>query len=101
MRARPCRRDGLSLLEVIVAMAVFLICLVGLVELLSAGGRMATDGQKRSQASRLCLSKLAEVQAGAVPLEGQTDVSFEEAPDFTWSLETEAGPAANLQNVTL
>jgi len=96
MHLRRTSRDGLSLVEVIVAMAVFLISLIGLTELLSAGGRMATDSQRRSQAARLCLSKLAEKQAG-VPVEDQGE--FEEAPGFSWSIETQAGATDLLANV--
>jgi prepilin-type N-terminal cleavage/methylation domain-containing protein len=97
---RPVRR-GLSLLEVLVALAIFLLSLVGLGFLLTVAGNTALETQYRTQAAGMCQSKLAEVAAGAVPLEGQSDVPFDEDPDYHWSLEVQAGTPQGLHNVTV
>src|SRR5262245_19086231 len=101
MLSRRQARRGLSLFEVIVAMAVFLISLIGLTYILNISGNMAIQARDRSHAAHLAHAKLAEVAAGAVPLEGQGDVPFEDEEDYLWSLTAEPGGAANLFNVTV
>lgn len=93
------RRRGLSLLEVLIALAIFLISLVVISRLVVAGGERALEVQQQAHAARLCQSKLAEVAAGAVPLQSQTDVPFDDEVDWYWSLECEAGPVAGLWTV--
>jgi prepilin-type N-terminal cleavage/methylation domain-containing protein len=94
-------RRGLSLLEVVVALAIFLFSLTALSQLVSFAGDRANEVSIRSRAARLCQTKLAEVLAGVVPLSAQSDTPFDEAPDFTWSLTTDSGPATNLFLVTV
>jgi general secretion pathway protein I len=103
MRLRPVNsRPALSLLEVIISLAVFLLSLVGLGHLVTAAGSIAHEAQHRSQAGLLAQSKMAEVAAGAVPLSSQSSVPFDEDPNSTWSLDVQQGsPAANLFNVTV
>src|SRR5262249_49314463 len=100
-RASPSSRPGLSLLEVLVALAIFLFALVGLGTLITLGGDRALDVRQQSWAIQRCQSKLAEVMVGAVPLSPQADVSFEEDPDWHWSLEAEATGITGLWNVTV
>jgi len=89
-------RRGLSLLEVVVALAIFLFSLTALSQLVSFAGDRAMEVSIRSRAARLCQTKLAEVLAGVVPLSAQSDTPFDEAPDFNWSLTADSGPATNL-----
>src|SRR5262249_36413301 len=100
-RASPSSRPGLSLLEVLVALAIFLFALVGLGTLITLGGDRALDVRQQSWAIQRCQSKLAEVMVGAVPLSPQSDVPFEEDPDWHWSLEAEATGITGLWNVTV
>lgn len=100
MRLRQPRRDALSLLEVIIALATFLLALVGLGYLLTVAGNLALDTQFRSQAALLCQSKMAEVSAGAVALESQVDVPFDEDDAYKWSLDAQQA-TAGLYNVTI
>lgn len=95
------RRQGLSLLEVLVALAVFLTALGGLFTLLNYATRRAHEVQMRSQATRLCQSKLAEVLSGAIPLTGQDGAAFDEDPDYQWSLTAEQGSVSGLWNVSV
>jgi type II secretory pathway pseudopilin PulG len=94
-RARP----GLSLLEVLVALAVFLFAFIVLGRLIIRGGDLALDAQQQAQAAQLCQAKLAEVVAGAVPLTPQTDASFDEAPDWQWSLDCDQRNVPGLWHV--
>src|SRR5262245_42718619 len=94
------RRPGLSLLEVIVATAIFLLSLAGLRQLISVAADQAMDVEMRSQAARLCHSKMAEVQAGLLPLITASE-TFEEDPDYTWNVDVESASIDNLWLVTV
>jgi len=85
-----CRgnRPGLSLLEVLTALAIFLVSLIALGQLLTISGERAFEVQQQSHAAQLCQSKLAEVVAGAVSL-SSTSASFDEDPDWQWNLDAE------------
>jgi Tfp pilus assembly protein PilV len=91
----------MSLLEVVVALAIFLFSLTALSQLVTFAGERAREVSIRSRAARLCQTKLAEVLAGAVPLSAQEDTPFDEAPDYVWSVTADAGPATNLFLVTV
>src|SRR5262245_29382230 len=101
MMLHRSRRDGLSLLEVIIAMAVFLFSLVGLVFLLNVASNLAMDAHYRSHAANLAQAKLAEVAAGVVPLDGQSDIPCEDDPDYHWTMESSQSGAEHLFNVTV
>lgn len=94
LSSTPARRAGLSLLEVLVALAIFLFALIVVSQLVILGGDRALDVQQQGEAAQLCQSKLAEVVVGAVPLSPTSDVSFaDEATglggDWFWSLDCE------------
>lgn len=93
-------RPGLSLIEVLVSLAIFLMSLAGLAYLLTIAGNHALEAQYRSEAAQLAQSKLAEVQAGAVPLQSGGG-SFDDEPDYHWSLEAQQGSVQGLWNVTV
>jgi type II secretion system protein I len=91
----------LTILEVLVALSIFLIALIGIGRLISLGADGALTVQDQSRAAQLCQSKLAEVVAGAVPLSGQTDVPFNEDPTWSWSLDAGQGDIAGLWKITV
>jgi Tfp pilus assembly protein PilV len=97
-RARLARK-GLSLMEVVIAVAIFLMSIVALGSLINSAQERAIQAAHRSQAARLCQSKLNEVIAGVLPLESQGETTFDEDPDFTWAVEAEPGTITNLYNV--
>jgi general secretion pathway protein I len=101
MRLRRSARRGLSLLEVLVALAIFLLSLVGLGFLLAVAGNTALETQYRTHAIGICQSKMAEVVAGSIPLDGQSGGEDEEDPAYHWSLEVQPGGPQGLQNVTI
>jgi len=95
-------RRAFSLLEVIVALAIFLMSIVVLGQLVTMGGERALDIDHEGEAALLAQSKMAEVIWGAVPLQSTSDQSFDEAPDYKWSLTADQNSTvANLWNVTV
>jgi type II secretion system protein I len=89
------------LLEVLVALAIFLFSIVALHQALNIGTNNAVDMQQHMQAAQLAQSKMAEVYVGAVPMQSQPDTPFDEDPDYNWSLDAEQSTMANLWNVTV
>src|SRR5579884_1176726 len=81
------RRQGITLLEVIVATAVFLFAISALLRLVSFAEARAVDVRQKNHATALAQSKLGEVLAGIVPLTTEEPQPFD-APDsdYEWSL---------------
>ncbi len=95
-------RRGLSLLEVIVALAIFLFSLVALSQVIDIGVDMAQEMDMRSHGAHLAQSKLAEVVAGAVPLTSQADTPCDgDDGDWNWRLDAEQDAVASLYKVTV
>jgi Tfp pilus assembly protein PilV len=91
----------LTLLEVLVALAILLMSLVGLGYLLTGAGNLAQEANYRSRCIQHCESKMAEVIAGAVPFDSRDDAPVEGDEDFHWSLSASQGSTQGLWNVTV
>jgi hypothetical protein len=95
-------RPALSLLEVIIALAIFLMSLTVIGQLVSMGSERALDIEQQGEAAMLAQAKMAEVIWGVIPLSSQGDQSFDEAPDYKWSMTAEQNSnVSNLWNVTV
>jgi general secretion pathway protein I len=101
--SRSSVRPGVSLLEVLVALAVFMISIGAIIQLINTSADLSLEISERGEAGRLAQSKLAEVIAGIVPLSSQSDQAFDEDPEngWSWSLDAEQGDIPNLWNVTV
>ena len=80
---------GLSLLEVVLALAILGIALVMLQQLLDMGMRSATAARDLTTAQLLCESKLAELAAGIAIIEPQKEVPFEHDSSWVYSLDVQ------------
>lgn len=104
-RVRPIGRDsqrkGLTLLEVLLSLGLFLGALAALSQLWYGGVRAAVQARLSTQAILRCESKLNEVVAGAVPLTSTSDTPFDDDASWTWSLQVESGPHADALLVTV
>jgi Tfp pilus assembly protein PilV len=98
---RVIKRPALSLLEVIIAMAIFLMAVVVIGQLVTMGGERALEVDQQSEATMLCQSKLSELASGALPLSSQSDQAFDEAPDYKYSIDCSQNNVSNLWNVTV
>ncbi|HEY1381192.1 MAG TPA: hypothetical protein VGF55_30610, partial [Gemmataceae bacterium] len=89
----------MSLLEVLVALAIFLFSLVALSQLIDVGSDRARDVQWLGQASTIAQSRMAELMAGSIALTSQPDTACDEDPDWSWSLNAEPDNAPGLYRV--
>lgn len=101
------RRPGMSLLEVLVALAVFIMSLAALGQLVQFGMDRAVAADQQAVAARLALSKLGEVECGAITMDGDAAEFTEQEtrPDGTanWKYEVDCQPTdiPNLYDVTV
>lgn len=93
MRRIPARertdqalRRGLTLLEIILALAIFFGSLAVLSQLTWNGARAAVQSRLKTQAMIRCEAKMAEVLAGAQRLQGASNVEYQDDKNWTWSL---------------
>jgi type II secretion system protein I len=93
----------LSLLEVLVALAIFLISLIGIGRLITFAADRARDVQQQALAMQMCESKLAEAAAGVLTLgSAQPSTPFDEDPSWEWSMDCDqANNLPGLWNVTI
>ncbi|HXG13174.1 MAG TPA: prepilin-type N-terminal cleavage/methylation domain-containing protein [Gemmataceae bacterium] len=101
LHRRTNRRPGLSLLEVLVALAIFLVGMVVLGQMINLASEQALQVRQQGQAAQLCQSKLAEISAGAIPLSSEGETPFEEDPSWVWSIQAEPAEIPNLWRVSV
>ena len=90
MRPTPAERSsrsGLSLLEVILAIAVMASSMALLGELIRIGGRHATAAVNMTKAQIHCETVVTQVALGVVPAENVEMVPVETDADWVYSLE--------------
>lgn len=87
-------RNGLSLLEVMLAVAILFLAVAALGELVRLGLRSAQQAQLKTAAQLLCESKISEITSGLLPPEPISGAAFdpivdgdEVASDWVYSIE--------------
>ena len=95
------RRPGLSLLEVLLALTIFLLSLTAIGGLVDYGAARGTAAQTQAMGVRLAQSKLAEVEAGVMPVSSGGSGTFDEDPNWNWSVEPGDMVATNVYSVTV
>jgi prepilin-type N-terminal cleavage/methylation domain-containing protein len=108
VRSRGSRRGGFSLIEVLLALAIFLMSLVAIARLVDMGTDREIDSQLQVRATRLAQSKMGEVVSGYLgPLSslGSSSGDFDNDSAWSWNLTTETPPTPqtvpNLYLVTI
>jgi len=89
-------RAGLTLLEVLIALGIFVSSIAVISQLLAQGVRGAQLAQYETEAIFRAESKLAEVVAGAVPFQTAANVTYADNDAWTWSLTVQPGPTEDL-----
>lgn len=101
MTARPARRPGLTLLEVLLSLTILLIALAALGQLVDLGEDNASRAALITTGTRLAQSKLAELEAGALDVTAGGSGTCEDEPGWSWTVESAGGGAAHLYSVTV
>jgi|GEM_PF-2054252 len=102
LRGKPgAQRRGITLLEVLLAVAIFLFSLAAVSQLINVGGQRAEDIRGREE--QLCQSKLDEVACGALQVQpgSSQEGDFDEAPGWHWSVKCQPNNIPSLWNVTV
>lgn len=86
------RRSGFSLLEVVLALAIFFMSAVALSQLLRAGSAAAAWGDRLTEATLRCESKLAEIVASAERPESEPATPLPDDEDEGWETEVDVVP---------
>lgn len=101
------RRSGMSLLEVLVALAIFIMALAALGQLVQLGLEQAVEADRQTTATRLAQSKLAEIEAGAISIDGgaeeftEQELNTDGSARWKWEALGEKTNELNLYNVTV
>jgi general secretion pathway protein I len=93
------RRPGITLIEVLLGLAIFLLALVAISRLIDVGTQNALESNFQADGTRLAQAKLAEVEAGAIAVSGGGSGSFDEEPAWNWTVESTPGNVPNLYTV--
>jgi len=89
-------RHGISLFEVVLALAIFIGALTAISQILRTGSRAAIRAQLQSEAVLLCERRMNEVLSGVQPLEAVQHAAFEQGQNWFWSLNITDGGVVNL-----
>ncbi|MCS7020924.1 MAG: prepilin-type N-terminal cleavage/methylation domain-containing protein [Gemmataceae bacterium] len=99
---RPgARRYGLSLIEVLLALAIFLTALVAIARLVDMGADLELEARYQSRGARLAQAKLAEVECGIVPLESGSGTFDGDDANWNWTLTVQSADIPNLYLVSV
>jgi len=91
--------QGISLLEIVIALAIFLAATTVIGQLIATGSQAAVGAQLKAEAARRCETVMSEAIAGVVPLESTGDVAFEDDPYWTWSITVSDAPVTDLVQI--
>ena len=91
-------RYGITLLEVLIALAIFLGALAVIGQIVSTGSQAAVSAQLKAESVRRCETILAEVLSGSIPLQTASG-SFEDDPEWSWTVSVQDGLATDLLTI--
>ena len=95
------RRPGLSLIEVMLGMAIMLLSLVAIGSLVDVGSDRGFEARLHVRGTRLAQAKMAEVEAGALPLDSPSNGTFDNDPDWAFTVDPSPQATPNLYLVTV
>ncbi len=95
------KRRGITLIEVLIALAIFLLSIAAIGRLVDLGSENAIDSLNYATGTRLAQSKMAEVEAGVVSIAGGSGGAFEVETDWEYSIDSVQSDVPNLYTVTI
>ena len=96
-------RRGLSLLEVLISVAIFLGALTAIMQLLNTGRESEVSARLKTEAVLRCEAKMAEIVCGIEKAESTSDGMFpdDEVGHWHWSVDLGSGSATSLLQITV
>lgn len=85
-KSRFQSRSGLSLLEIVLAIAVFGMAMIIITNMYFLGYRSALRARLLSDANILCDAKMAELASGVIPASSVSGQLIEEQRDWSYSV---------------
>lgn len=101
MNAWKVSRRGLSLLEVMLAIAILGGAMVMLAELVRIGSRGSREARELTVAQLLCEAKLSEVALGFVPAQSASRQPCETDPNWVFTIDVQPGDVEGLLMVSV
>ena len=100
-RKYKTRNRGLSLLEVILALAILGISMSAISQLFFLGSRSASQATLRNEANILADTKMGELVAGILEPQSTGQTLITEAPDWVFSIQMDNGEQPGLLIATV
>jgi general secretion pathway protein I len=98
--SRPSRRRGMTLLEVFIALAIFIGALAVITQIISTGTRAAVQAQLQSDAVLRAETVIAEAVSGVIPLQAVSKQAFSDDTEWVWSLTVDEGTQIDTLQLT-
>lgn len=102
--SRRTARPGVSLIEVLVATAIFLVSMTAIGILLRAGSDAALEASRTNLCSQMARTKMAELEAGTGEVTvtpGTTSGTFPERQNYQWEVICVETDVLNAYDVTV
>ena len=99
MMRRRTKQTGFTLLEVVIAMVIFVLTLPSLIVLVELGMTRAEETRNLSLGSLKCRSKLAEITIGAESSDAGGWTAFGTETNWYWRVETTSPGVDNVKTV--
>lgn len=100
-RTQESRNRGLSLLEVILALAILGVSMAAISQLFFLGSRSATQATLRNEANILADTKMAELTAGIIEPQTSGQTAIPESPGWVYSVQVEDAEQPGLLVATM
>jgi prepilin-type N-terminal cleavage/methylation domain-containing protein len=86
------KRSGFSLIEVLIALTIFLLSFVAIARLVDMGTERELESQFNTRATRLAQSKMSEIVSGSLGSLadlGNSSGDFDNDPEWSWKMTSE------------
>lgn len=100
-RGRSHGEGGFTLVEVLVALVVMVSALTILAQGFTSGGAASVTSQNRTKAVWLAEEKMADLEAGILPLNLGQSSSYTDLPDWRWDVKSDSSTTTDLYQMTV
>ncbi len=93
------QRSGMTLLEVLIALSIFMVAMAAISQLISTGSRASVEARLEAEAALRAETVLNEVLSGVHLMQSSQQNPFSDDPDWKWSLTVSEGPHVDLHHL--